>query len=164
VLVAGAAILINGRYPRTLFDFNVGVLRYHWRVGFYVYAALGTDTYPPFTLRDADYPAQFGVAYPERSSRALVALRWIMAVPHLAIVGLLLGGLLSLNLGNTAVFSVLNVIVVVAGAMLLLTGKYPAGLFDVVIGLNRWIYRAMSYAAFLRDEYPPFRLDAGGTE
>ena len=162
-LYAGAAILITGTYPRRLFDFNVGVLRWNWRVGFYVYAALGTDKYPPFSLAArADYPAHFDVVYDPGLSRGLVPLKWLMAVPHLVIVALLMGGFLSLVQRAdvaTAAFSVLNVLVVIAGVFLLITAKYPRPLFDLIIGLNRWVYRVVAYVAFMRDEYAPFRLD-----
>src|SRR4026207_2073956 len=76
-VVAGIAILLTGPYPRALLDCTLRVLRWNWGVGFYVYAALGTDRYPPFTLDRADYPADIDVAYPERLSRGLVLIKWL---------------------------------------------------------------------------------------
>lgn len=172
---AGFAILFTGRYPRTLFDFNVGVMRWNWRVGFYVYAALGTDRYPPFTLARTDYPADFDVDYPERLSRGLVLIKsWLLALPHL-IIGILVvadivlypwsaNGQAATAAQPASGYSVLNLLVVVAGFFLLVTGTYPRPLFDFLLGVNRWLYRVVTYAAFMTDEYPPFRLDMGAKE
>jgi hypothetical protein len=172
-VIAGFAILFTGRYPRSLFDFNVGVLRWNWRVGFYVYAALGTDRYPPFTLARTDYPADFDVAYPERLSRGMVLVKWLLAIPHLIIVFLIAAAILpywwtdydwTSGFQPIGGYSVLNLLVVIAGFFLLITGRYPSALFDLLLGINRWLYRVFVYVALMRDEYPPFRLDQGQYE
>src|SRR5687768_13498648 len=171
-VIAGFAILFTGRYPRSLFNFNVGVLRWNWRVAFYTYSALGTDRYPPFTLARTDYPADFDVDYPEHLSRGLVLVKsWLLAIPHLIIVGLFSANISywwatrdswSANYSSSVGISLLGLLVVIAGVLLLITLDYPRALFDLVLGLNRWQYRVITYVALMRDEYPPFRLDQGG--
>ncbi|MDA8290079.1 MAG: DUF4389 domain-containing protein [Actinomycetota bacterium] len=167
--VAGCSILVTGRYPRAIFDFNVGVMRWTWRVSFYGIDAFATDRYPPFSLRpDPSYPADFDVDYPERLSRGLVLVKWwLLAIPQYLVVGVLAGGLgLSVDgawriAGGGGVVALLAL----AGAVVVaVTGAYPKQLFDVTIGLNRWCFRVLAYAALMRDEYPPFRYDGGGAD
>ena len=162
-VIALFAILFTGKYPRGLFDFNVGVLRWSWRVGFYTYHANGTDKYPPFTLESIDdYPADLQVVYPERLSQGLVLIKWwLLAIPHLIIVSLFSGGwgwgwgqLLWGGEGTGLIF----ILVIIAAVVLLFTGKYNQDIFKLVMGMNRWVYRVTAYVALMTDEYPPFRL------
>lgn len=186
-IVAGFAILFTGRYPRSLFNFNVGVLRWNWRVAFYAYAAIGTDRYPPFTLARTDYPADFDVDYPEHLSRGLVLVKWwLLALPQLLIVAAFSGAASTWGNRRTWVdgrwvdgtwvdgtwvgyqggggISLIGLLVIVAGFSLLFTGRFGRRLFDLLIGLNRWTHRVIAYVALMRDEYPPFRLDMGPTD
>src|SRR5215203_5331423 len=119
-VIAFFAILFTARYPRSLFDFNVGVMRWSWRVHYYGYGANGTDRYPPFSLAEVpDYPAHLDVAYPERLSRGLI------------FVG---GGLWLSTRGGTdngwdngwsAGGGLVGLLVFIAAIVLLFTGRYP---------------------------------------
>jgi hypothetical protein len=158
-VVAFFGILFTGRYPRGIFDFNVGVLRWSWRVGFYSYSALGTDRYPPFTLADVpDYPARLHVAYPQTLSRGLVLVKsWLLVLPHLLVLCVFVG----CTWGGGGL---IGLMVLLAGVALLFAARYPRGIFDFVMGMNRWGYRVAAYAALMTDAYPPFRLDMGDRE
>ncbi len=149
-VVAGVAILFTGRYPRPLFDFNVGVLRWSWRVMNYRFPMNGTDKYPPFTLASRpDYPADLEVDYPRTAHelgcagevvaaraarRYSCAGRWNRCCRCFAS---------SRRCGCCA------------------RGLSPRGMFDLLLGIVRWRYRVAVYVSLMRDEYPPFRLDLG---
>jgi hypothetical protein len=147
--VAGIAILFTARYPRPIFDFNVGVLRWSWRVMNYRFPMNTTDRYPPFTLTSqADYPGDLEVDYPEHLKRWGVLVKWwLLGLPQILICW--------------AMEPLLQLVCVIAPVWLLFTGTVSQGMFDFLMGMVRWRYRVAVYVSLMRDEYPPFRIDLG---
>lgn len=152
VFAAGIAILFTGRYPRPLFDFNVGVLRWSWRVMNYRFPMNTTDQYPPFTLKPhADYPGDLQVDYPEQLSRGAVLVKWwLLALPQIIMCW--------------AMEAPLQVLCVISAVRLLVRGTVSQGMFDFLMGMVRWRYRVAVYVSLMTDEYPPFRMDLGGSD
>jgi Domain of unknown function (DUF4389) len=187
--VALVAIVVTGRYPRAIFEFNVGVLRWIWRVQYYAIGAFGTDRYPAFTLADdPDYPAHLQVEYPQRLSRGLALVKWwLLAIPQYVIIAVFIGpwapwawrvGHVSphpsimfawndwglYNDGPPGWWGLIGLLAVIAAVVLLFTGRYPQQLYNFVLGMNRWVLRVAGYAGLMTDKYPPFRLDMGGPD
>jgi hypothetical protein len=169
-VIAFFAILITGRYPQGLFDFNVGVARWSWRVVFYAFV-LGTDRYPPFSLSpDPGYPAGLDVAHADELSRGLVLVKWwLLAIPHYLIIAIFSGSGITLwggarDSGMVIGGGIIGGLALIAGILLAISTRYPRPLFEVLMGFQRWIYRVLAYAGLMRDEYPPFRLDVGGPD
>ena len=151
-IAAGVAILFTGRYPRPLFDFNVGVLRWSWRLMNYRFPMNTTDRYPPFTLASVpNYPADLEVDYPESlANRAAPLQRWLLGLPQIILCW--------------SLEPFLQALCVINAVWLGCIGTINQGMFDLLMGIVRWRYRVAVYVSLMRDEYPPFRMDLGSVQ
>jgi Domain of unknown function (DUF4389) len=144
-LAAATALMIifRQRYPRWWFDFSRELTRFAYRVG--AYLVLLTDHYPSTVEEQA---VHLEIDYPDVTNdlnRWMPLVKWLLAIPHYIVLGLL---------AIAAFFAVL-----IAWFAILVTGHYPRGLFDFVVGVGRWGLRVNAYAFLLvTDRYPPFSL------
>jgi hypothetical protein len=147
LLIAGPALMIlfRQKYPRWWFDWNLELQRFTNRVG--IYLALMDDRYPS---TDDHQSVQLDYEYPDAQrdlNRWLPLVKWLLAIPHVIV-------LIFLYIATV-------VMVVVAWFAILITGRYPRGIFDFVQGVIRWHNRVVAYALLMvTDRYPPFSLAA----
>jgi hypothetical protein len=135
-------VVFRGRYPRWWYEFNVELLRFQNRAG--VYLALMDDRYPS---TEEQQSVRLDVPYPTGLNRLLPLVKWLLAIPHYVVLAVLYAGAL--------------VAIIAAWFAVLVTGRFPHGLFDYLVGVGRWTNRVTAYAFLLvTDEYPPFRLRA----
>ena len=146
-LIAFFTILFTAKIPKGLFDLMAMVLRYNWRVS--SYALFLQSKYPPFEfipseLDPGTHPALMSIEYPTKQSRLLIFVKWLLLIPHIIVLAVLgIAGLVVILIGFFAV---------------LITGKWPQGLRNFLVGLHRWSTRVNAYWYFMTDKYPPFRL------
>ena len=153
-------------------NFNVGVLRWSWRVGFDPTARSGLTATRRSTLAEVpDYPARLEVDYPPELSRGLVLVKWwLLALPQYLVVAVFAGGAwagwgaANDDMTWSSGGGLIGLLVCIAAIVLLFTGRYPRQIFDFVLGMNRSVFRVAAYATLMTDTYPPFRLDMGEHE
>lgn len=142
-VATGLMILFRQRYPRWWFDFVLELNRFSTRVG--AYMLLLTDRYPSTVEQQS---VKLDLVYPDVKqdlNRWLPLVKWLLALPHYIVLFFL----------AVAMFFV----TIIAWFAILFTGRYPKGLFDFVVGVNRWSLRVGAYAFLLTtDQYPPFSL------
>ena len=145
VVIAWFAILLTGRYPKSLYEFVAGFTRFLAR--FTAYVNLLSDPYPPFGgSDDSTYPVRMSFAGPlARYSRLKVLFRVILAIP-IAILRYVMNMLLELG-------------ALAAWFVILATGKLPRGLFDLMVLANSYAARSDAYLLLLTETYPPFQDD-----
>jgi hypothetical protein len=160
-------MLFTGRYPRGIFEFNLGVLRWTWRVAFYSYSALATDRYPPFSrAEEPDYPARLYIDYPEWQRKGLPLIGWwLIGIPQYALASVVAGGGATWGWENGGgAPGAVGILMFITAMLLLFKNQYRQDVFDIAMGLNRWGMRVCAYGVLMTPQYPPFRFDAGARE
>ena len=136
-------ILFRHKYPRWWFDWGLELNRFSARVGAYI--LLWRDEYPS---TDEEQAVHLDIAYPDvegQLNRFMPLVKWLLAIPHYIVLLIL--------------WIIALVVTVIAWFAILIVGRYPRGMFDFVVGVDRWTYRVIAYAFLLTtDRYPPFRL------
>jgi Domain of unknown function (DUF4389) len=150
ILISLFTVLFTERIPRTLFDMIAMTYRYEWRA--LSYALFMHEDYPPFDFQPAaaddgvEPHTSLSIAYTEHLNRWKPLYKWFLAIPHYLVLAVLAVGAVLAFLGGF--FTVL------------VTGQYPGGLRNFLVGAYRYALRVEAYVGLLTDAYPPFHLAA----
>ena len=140
-VIAFFATVFTGRYPRGMFDFLTGAIRWGARVS--AYALLLTDRYPPFSLQDdPSYPVRVSFDYPEQIARWRPLVNWILAIPFAYVAG--------------AILSAAYFVAIGAWFAILFQRRFPEGMFSFVVVSLRWTMRQNVFQLWMTEQYPPF--------
>ncbi len=144
-MIAWFSIVFRGIYPRNLWDFQIGILRWDLRVNARILNL--ADGYPAFGIYGDDEHTSLEVAYPEQLSSGMAIVKllfgWLYcAIPHLFVLGI------------RSIWTL--VLTILAFWQVLFTGKYSSEWHEFNVGTLRWNYRLSLYLFYLTDEYPPF--------
>jgi hypothetical protein len=143
--IAFWAVLFTAQYPRSFFDFQVNIHRWLLRLQARLFNL--ADGYPGFGMNATDDKTSFDIHYPATLSRGLLLARIFFGAIYVIIPH---GFCLFFRMIAT------YVVVFVAWWAVLITGEYPKGMHDFVVGTLRWATRVNMYMSFMTDKYPPF--------
>ena len=133
-VVAQAIVLFTGRMPAGMHRFQTRVLAQGNKMNAWVYGL--TDVLPPFALSDDPYPVETSVGHPAQSSRLWALLNILLVKPLALLPHLIVLYVLQIASG---------VVVFIAQIMILVTGSFPRGMFDFVVGVTRWQTRVAAF-------------------
>ena len=137
-LICWFAALFTGRLPAGLADFQVGYLR--WLTRFSAYVFLLTDAYPPFEFAEAQYPVRLR-AEPGQLNRLAVLFRIILVIPAAIVSAVLTYGLSFL-------------VMFVTWLIVLIAGRMPRPLHEALAAAVRYHVRVTGYFLMLTARYP----------
>jgi hypothetical protein len=140
-IVSFFAVLITGRYPQGIFNYLTGVYRWGARLGAYLF--LMTDAYPPFSLaEDRNYPVRAEFDYPDKIARWRPLVNWLLVIPA--------------SIAGALIMLVAEICTFFAWFAILITGRFPQGMFNVVEIAFRWSMRVGLFQYWMTEKYPPF--------
>lgn len=140
---AGFVILFKKRYPEDMFRLVVGATR--WQNNVTAYVLFQDGPYPPFSFNDGDCPYMvYDVERQTEYNRWLPLVKWILLLPHYIVFAFLS-------------FAAM-IVWLCAFAAVVVTGRFPRGMFEFLVGVGRWGARMGAYLLLQTDRYPPFSL------
>jgi hypothetical protein len=146
-IIAFWSILITGKFPEGMFNYQLNLQRWSLRVNARLMNL--SDGYPAFGFSSQDPNIMIELTRQESYNRLSVLGRQLFGfiyvyIPHMFCLVFLQIGVMFVRL--------------IAFWVVLITGKFPKGMHNYMVGVMRWSFRIGIYMSFMTDKYPPFSM------